>query len=167
MGYSHYWYWNPALASEPERFKLLTCDTKKMLEYFSVYCAQTGYDRGSPVKIRNGNRKGNPVVTDTEIEFNGAGALAHEPFLLNLADFANPNYAAAIPLDAFFYMYQSCKTNGKPYDLLVTAVLLRFVHYFPDLVRVRSDGSRVDWEQAAAFCRALFGVGVIPDTIRA
>ena len=41
--------------------------------------------------------------------------------------------------------FEFCKTAYRPYDLVVTAVLLLYAHHFPGKVRLSSDGERVNW----------------------
>lgn len=55
--------------------------------------------------------------------------------------------------------YQFCKTNGAPYDLLVTAVLVMAKYWFGDAIRVTSDGADKDWEPARSLCRDVLGYG--------
>ena len=41
-----------------------------------------------------------------------------------------------------------CKTNRKPYDLAVCAVLLAFKKRFVTTVKISSDGSSEEWKDA-------------------
>lgn len=50
-----------------------------------------------------------------------------------------------------------CETQFKPYDLIVTAVLVRVKEHLSDEVFVSSDGQERAFEDAKRLCRELFG----------
>lgn len=56
-------------------------------------------------------------------------------------------------------IFSFCKTAYKPYDILVTACLIIYQHYFGDQVRVSSDGASRDWEDARQLCQSVLGYG--------
>jgi len=49
-----------------------------------------------------------------------------------------------------------------PYDLAVTASLIRLAHRFPEGVEVSSDGWPEDWQAGLDLCRDLFGHAELP-----
>lgn len=69
--------------------------------------------------------------------FNGVGDLSHETFLLEKA-----------PKEKEFNF---CKTNGKPYDLMVTSMLIVCAGYAEGALEIGSDGEIEDWIQAVKF----------------
>ncbi|KAH8755044.1 hypothetical protein F5883DRAFT_526574 [Diaporthe sp. PMI_573] len=52
-----------------------------------------------------------------------------------------------------------CKTDRKPYDLIVCATLLRAKHLAPNAVKISSDGDWDDWSEAVATVNSLWPVG--------
>lgn len=52
-----------------------------------------------------------------------------------------------------------CKTAYRPYDLIVTAVLVAFKHHFPE-IRVSSDGKEKDWIDGKILCNNTLGYGL-------
>lgn len=51
----------------------------------------------------------------------------------------------------------SCETDFKPYDLLVTAALIRLKENLGDEIRISSDNPERGFEDAKRLCRELFG----------
>lgn len=56
--------------------------------------------------------------------------------------------------------FNSCKTAFRPYDLVVTAVLIAAKHHFEDKIEVKSDGQDGNWIDAKFLCMRLFGYGM-------
>ena len=75
------------------------------------------------------------------IKFNGLGPYDHETFSLHMA-----------PDD-----YEFCKTNRKPYDTLVTAVLIAVYNIEPECWDISSDGDREEWAAGLALARKVLG----------
>jgi hypothetical protein len=107
------------------------------------------------------DRSGDPVFEDTQIAFNGVGENGHEPLYLLREP---PSVAAGWPITAVSeyrergYWFSFCKTNWKPYDLAVTATLIRATQLAPDAIVVESDGSwNDDWMDARQLIQDLFG----------
>ncbi len=50
-----------------------------------------------------------------------------------------------------------CETQFKPYDLIVTAVLIRLKEHLKDEIFINSDGRENGFEDAKRLCRELFG----------
>ncbi|KAH6973344.1 hypothetical protein EDB80DRAFT_693377 [Ilyonectria destructans] len=82
---------------------------------------------------------GSPPILDGEggIRFNGPGDDGHETFSLSHGD-------------------GLCKTDRKPYDLVVCAILLRAYQLVPDAIRIGSDGRWEDWEEARTMVSMLW-----------
>jgi hypothetical protein len=78
---------------------------------------------GDPVRGEDG--VGRPEASEQRVAFNGDAAhgLEHEPFVIERIFRRGRTRGAAC--------FDFCKTNGKPYDLLVVASLYAFLHRFP------------------------------------
>lgn len=55
--------------------------------------------------------------------------------------------------------FDCCKTAYRPYDLVVTAVLIALKHHFPEVI-LRSDGEEKDWMDGRFLCNNLLGYGL-------
>ncbi len=53
-----------------------------------------------------------------------------------------------------------CETRFKPYDLIVTAVLIRLKEHFENSVTIPAENPENAFEDAKRFCRELFGWAV-------
>ena len=76
------------------------------------------------------------------LEVNGTADLAHETF--SLRDHWSANEA-----------FNFCKTNRKPYDVVVVACLIILKHYLNDLVVVSSDGFQSDWTDGLRLAKSV------------
>lgn len=70
--------------------------------------------------------------TDGIINFNGEGDNGHENLVLSRT-----------PKE-----FEFCKTNRKPYDLLVVATLVLYKYHFPKKVEISSDGGNEVWRKS-------------------
>ncbi len=52
-----------------------------------------------------------------------------------------------------------CKTAYRPYDIVVTAVLISLLHHFP-VCTIGSDGFQKDWQDGAILCNNILGYGL-------
>lgn len=69
--------------------------------------------------------------TDDYIRVNGVGAESHEDFLISRTGLE----------------WDFCKTNGKEYDEVVTAIIILARYLFPQDFTVDSDGDWSDWSR--------------------
>lgn len=158
MGYTHYWKWNTL--PDPGRFAQWSEDVKTLIDSLFLYPELTG----GALNICGPDGTGSPVLTATKVAFNGDEAEdeAHESFIIDLHS-PKPLSAllgATFPDDmALFDSF--CKTAREPYDLVVTAALIRLAHHFPD-VEISSDGWLEDWQEGSQLCQQIFGSGAIP-----
>jgi hypothetical protein len=76
------------------------------------------------------------------IHFNGVGADAHETFNITSEDVG----------------FEFCKTAFKPYDAVVTAILIHAKDCFGSAIKVTSDGNWVDWEGGTLLYEEVFGI---------
>lgn len=51
----------------------------------------------------------------------------------------------------------SCHTHFKPYDLIVTAALIRLKEHLGDMIRITSENPEHGFEDAKRLCREMFG----------
>lgn len=151
MGYTHYWT-RPKKLPETA-FLLWREDIKKLLDNLPEYSENAGgYYADAPLSIvgkadRNGSRFAQGIVW-----FNGAGAW--DDCSLGCEDF----FMRRISKE----MNDFCKTERRPYDLVVTAALIRFQYRFGSAVSIASDGKEKDWAHALSWCQKLFGEAKYP-----
>lgn len=143
MGYTHYFERDDRNKGSAYMFGSLALDAKKII----------AEAQNQGIVIRGNDGTGEPEFTEAHFSFNGdsAGAedLAHETFYWEALpeqpewqkkDFANRENPHAI--------FDFCKTAYKPYDAVVTAVLIRAKVIYGKLVEIRSDG---DWENDSEY----------------
>ncbi len=112
-GYTHYFTWH----EEPDEEALKAC----IGEMRRIIDARTNILAGP-------NGDGTIVMDSANVNLNGIGTNAHEPFVF-------PGATG----------YNFCKTAGKPYDEVVTACLLVARDHFPSpILSIESDGSWSD-----------------------
>jgi len=56
-------------------------------------------------------------------------------------------------------LFSCCKTPFKPYDIVVTAVLVAAQHHFGAAFVVQSDGDLEQWRDGMALCHDTYGYG--------
>src|SRR4051812_1585992 len=126
MGYTHYWKWNTL--PDAGRFAQWSEDVKTLIDSLFLYPELTG----GTLKICGPDGVGSPIVTDSKVAFNGDDEAdeAHESFIVDLHNpkplvtLLGPTFPDDISLfDSF------CKTAREPYDLVVTASLIRLAYH--------------------------------------
>lgn len=142
MGYTHYFQMSKQ-PTESQWGRIVVA--AKQLEAALPEKTRTagGYHANDPLSLC-------PEETDIsliEIRFNGGNGLDHETFLIH------PHYRE----------FNFCKTARKPYDLMVTAVLLACHHFAPGCWDIGSDGDPEDWQEAVALVRSVLQIpGELP-----
>ncbi len=81
-----------------------------------------------------------------------SGSCAQGPFVLDRV-FLQRHWTLAE--DKGFFC--KCETQFKPYDLIVTAALIRIKEHLRDEIFVNSDGREKGFEDAKRLCREIFG----------
>lgn len=138
---------------------------------------------GLPIAGPDG--EGKPVFTPDLIAFNGHAKCGHKDYPI---EFFGRTCAARCSHESFFFerVYEPwpgqkqsesvisfestrkrrptlwgsfCKTEYKPYDVLVTCALLIIKHHLGNFVVVRSDGEDIDFDDARLLCFARLGYG--------
>jgi len=129
MGYTHYWALDPEAAGVDEGFARTAADTARIIAAAGIPLAADSEESTQP-----------PQLTSEVIWLNGIGEDGHEPFVLR----RHPARAAADwqaqQAAELGYWWNSCKTNWKPYDLVVCAILIRAHQHLPDAFVFDSDG---------------------------
>lgn len=185
MGYTHYWRRSPDLT--PADFHQFVEDVKLIVEALQLkglkFAGPTG--TGQPeltpqVVAFNGSKncghryrdlgKPWPSQTANGVEatnnpvsgpwFSGAlletrvcgGCCAGEPFVVDRVFMQR----AWDQLEKGKH-FQYCETSYKPYDLAVTAALIRLKERLQEDISVSSDGQDNAFEDAKRLCRELFG----------
>ncbi len=189
MGYDHYLWRPPEL--DLQRWQEWVGDVRQIISNLPPSAAKTYYYplEAPPVTVRAplivtgpiGN-EGRPELTDSSVAFNGGGwvDVDGQPQRLWGASFwvdrvyAPPAFDP-LPNDplgdlearpaARGWCCESFRTNHRPYDLAVTASLIRLAHRFPEGVQVSSDGGPEDWQPGLDLCRQVFGHAELPFAI--
>lgn len=156
MGYTHSWYRSDRGLPKAE-----------VLSYYYTFAdlarqiCESAEKSGIQLADSLGDRLGDWHAGDDSVGVNGYGEDSHESFMW---------YRLCPPsqdwVDGNEY-YDFCKTARKPYDDVVTALLLAVKHVYGDTVRVLSDGSPFEWENGVRLFEEATGLTapVIFDTV--
>lgn len=152
MGYTHYWTFKA-----PKRGT--TKQTNAAFERAITQCQSLVYNYN---KTRTDETRLAGYTAHTKpgqyggINFNGTAELGHEPFVV--LEYYKDNAGTG----------EFCKTNGKPYDVVVVACLCILKHYLGDNIAVESDGCSLDWIAGLELARKSTGIKGIkmPSSIR-
>ena len=148
MGYTHYTYRPRKNAGSAYFYGKLALDAKKLCDYANA----------NGIRIRNGEGLGEPEFTEFDFSINGDAEafdngrdLAHETF-----------YWAGIPTQSKHREgekdhFSFCKTAMKPYDAVVTAILIRAKVIYGSCVSVKSDGDWQEWQAGREMYETVFG----------
>lgn len=156
MGYAHSWRWKSPLAhaeADAEKFAQWSRDVRLLAEYYPDLQPQYAFPwaRTHDISIRGPHGTGEPLFEKLLVAFNGDRETGNstDSFVVALNNLYQENF------------FSFCKTAYDPYDLLVTAALVRFAHYFPE-VAIWSDGEEEGLDAGAKLCSKAFGVGINP-----
>lgn len=147
---THYMY-RPAVL-DPHHFADFALDVQRILD-------------ASPPEIAIRGEAGvdSPEISPTRIALNGdrSAGLEHEPLIIEQTYTRRP--PNRMRGDRFF---DFCKTNGKPYDRVVVAILYALAHRFPSCT-IASDSSLEELKGGFdLFCRACMPSGDIQELFR-
>jgi microcompartment protein CcmK/EutM len=138
MGYTHYW----------ERRSGVDHDAAKFADFARVAAIVVELATKRGIKIGDALGEGKPYeINGQRIALNGVGAESHESFVIarGSSEFSGSDF---------------CKTNEKPYDVVVVAILVLYKHLFPDVV-FSSDGDLADLQAGLALVREALGVDLV------
>lgn len=139
MGYTHYWYRNPAKET-PEMFGRFALDAMRL-----VTVATTG---GLPLEAD---------FTEGVIRVNGVGPDACEDFWWSAVEDGTLSFD-----DGSTFGFT--KTRQRPYDAAVCALLLRARHHYLETgMSIASDGLWPDWAEGLALYERAFGPMLEPE----
>ena len=161
MGYTHSWGWDDTVPNA-NQFPLWSADVTRLLACYTMNPPANPWEEEPWFKLRPSlfgewdttiygpHGFDPPIIRPDFVAFNGSRATENdcESFLID---------AKALKWRHFFW----CKTWGNPYDLLVTAALVRFEHYFPQIA-IHCGGGVEGLDDAAELCRIAFGTGRNP-----
>lgn len=131
MGYTSYWEYKPEAIEDTEKLRKMFSKASKQIKKFCDFISK------NDIKICGGLGEGKPIFNESEVWFNGDASqhLDHETFKIYWSETSN----------------SFCKTNRKPYDVLVCFALLTFAEIFPkEVFNFSSDGTMADEEWQAA-----------------
>jgi hypothetical protein len=101
------------------------------------------------VSLGDAEGNGEPIFTDEEIIFNGAGRTGCERFQVLRCD--TPRRGTQVS--------SYCKTEKLPYDICVQVSLIVLKHHLKNAIAIASDGKDDDWKKAREVCHAELGYG--------
>lgn len=121
--------------------------------------------RRSGVELAGTVGNGDPIFGEHYIALNGP---RYDPKLKGSALVIDRRPPDSFDPDFESYLWKGfilgdCDTEAKPYDLAVTAILLRCAQLCPPSFVITSDGSwDTDWAPARSICQTLFGSAILP-----
>jgi hypothetical protein len=152
MGYCHYWAFDPDAAGVDEGFARTAADAARIIPAAGIPLASDPEKPSEP-----------PEVTAEVIWLNGIGEDGHEAFVLT-RDPARDGAGFGARREEQGHWWAFCKTNWKPYDLVVCAILIRAHQHLPDAFVFNSDGDWEDecWRAARDLTARDFGTDAVP-----
>ena len=130
MGYTHYWYRKLDMPVTDEQWAGIVTDFNAMLNLVD--------EQGTPIQFEY-NNPAPPEISNERIRFNGKGDDGHETMCLE----RNP---VPTRISESRTVFDFCKTARKPYDALVTGLLIAAEANAPDAWAISSDGWLEEWE---------------------
>jgi hypothetical protein len=149
MGYTHYNYRPRKNAGSAYFYGKLALDARQIVEQA----------KSEGIRIRNGEGLGEPEFTEFSFSINGDA----EAFTSDGRDLAHETfYWAGIPTqpkhrEGESHYFSFCKTAMKPYDAVVTAILIRAKSIYGSCVEISSDGDWSDWQAGRELYQRVFG----------
>lgn len=143
MGYTHYNYRPRKNAGSAYMYGKLALDAKAICEY--------AYTIGIKLGDWSGENGTSPQFTEGEFSLNGIDDMSHETFTWK-----------ALPTQSEWRkdepeIFDFCKTAMKPYDAVVTAILIRAKEIYGSCVSISSDGDWNEWKDGRDLYEAVFG----------
>lgn len=101
--------------------------------------------------LAGGDGAGKPEFTEDLIMFNGDATtgMEHETFEIE-------RVCENACIGEKGLVFKFCKTNRKPFDLMVKISMLRLKYYFP-VSEISCDGGAADWKEAKIIYKKAFG----------
>jgi len=149
MGYTHYYSRNTTKLGSAYFYGKLALDAKAII----AEAERMG------ITIRGGNGEGSPEFTEGHFSLNGDSEAGedYETFfweaLPEQPEWQRKHFSAkGNPNEIFDF----CKTAHKPYDAVVTAILIRAKVIYGECVEIRSDGDWSDWQKGRDLYEKVF-----------
>ena len=139
MGYSHYYQTKTKLGTQ-KQWNAFTADVNKIFKATDIPLANGRGELGTL-----------PDVNKSVVSFNGVDDDGHETLYIELVNTGRMDKGDKLA-------FNFCKTVRKPYDVVVTAVLVALKHHFPASI-ISSDGSMDDWQAGIDFVKRELGYG--------
>jgi hypothetical protein len=141
MGYTHYFSYSPHADCFREAWPQIVTDTQRIVNHI------TGL--GIPLAGPDGN--GSPEITEKGIKLNGQKSGAYEALMIwPHPPTIHDDAWQAFQYDKRRFVWDFCKTSRQPYDVAVSAILLRCHQLAPDAFVIASDGGWDDeWRHGA------------------
>jgi hypothetical protein len=140
MGYLH--HWRPLRSIADSEWEALRLDAERLFRALpALPSARLPGGRTLMISFEARTPDLPPEASGETIRFNGVGDGACETFRLARAASG----------------YDYCKTNGLPYDAVVTAVLALAQSRAPGWLAISSDGTAADWERGLRLLDEAFG----------
>jgi hypothetical protein len=134
VGYTHYWD-NVPRTHNPDTWTDFVNDVRKVLGM------NPSQGRTEQQPVAGGLGEGAPEANIQHVWFNGKKPHHCETFCIMREGNRSFNF---------------CKTRMEHYDMAVTAVLLLYKYYFPE-VKISSDGDAQDWRAGEHLVRIRTG----------
>jgi hypothetical protein len=152
MGYTHYFYRHVTKSSDADLYEVFASQAHRILRKAEKW--------GIQLADKYGDNLGKWEIDSERISFNGYGPESHETFSWPRQAPERMDFMTSQPED---FAFDFCKTSRKPYDAVVTALLILANDIYGDAVRISSDGDWQDWEKGAElYERALGAVARVP-----
>ena len=151
MGYTHSWTRNESLMF-PEDVRDFYAEFTRL----AVQVIQTAEQQGIKLADPSGEHLGAWRVDGDSVRLNGYGEDSHESFVWEKVCPEPQDWVK----DGGYFDF--CKTNRKPYDVVVTALLLAVRESYGDAVRISSDGGFFDWKDGVRLFEEA--TGLVPTT---
>ncbi len=145
MGYTHYHIRNKKNLGSAYYFGKLALDAKTIIAKAETL----------GISIRGRDGTGEPEFTEGYFSLNGNAELEqdYETFSWEALPTQQEWEAKRGGNDIFDF----CKTQYRPYDAVVTAILIRAKVIYGSCVDVRSDGSWSEWQAGRDLYESVFG----------
>jgi hypothetical protein len=144
MGYTHYVRRPVKNAGSAYFYGKLALDAKAIVDYANA----------NGIRIRDAFGEGEASFGEFEFALNGDASSGHD---------YETFYWAGIPEQAEWrkgesHYFSFCKTAMRPYDAVVTAILIRAKTIYGSCAIISSDGDwETDWQEGRRLYEAVFG----------